>query len=61
MFYSSKEPDMANLLIHVCNMKKGKMYFVRYSLYLGILVQYLIYQNETRGAEMYSIMCVYYY
>lgn len=41
---------MAIILIHVCHMNKGKMYFVTYLLYLGILMQELIYHNETRGA-----------
>lgn len=49
MIYASKRPDMAIILIHVCNMNKGNMCFVIYSLYFGILVQKVIYHTETWG------------
>ena len=49
MTYSSEEPDMTIILIYVCNMNKGNMCFVIYSLYLGILVKELTYHNENRG------------
>lgn len=49
MTYSSEEPDMTIILIYVCNMNKGNMCFVIYSLYLGIPVKELTYHNENRG------------
>ena len=48
MIYSSEEPDMAIILNHVCDMNKGNVCFVIYSLYLGILGQELKYHNENR-------------
>lgn len=58
MTYSSEEPDMTIILIYVCNMNKGNMCFVIYSLYLGIPVKELTYHNENRGVWIYSIVCV---